>query len=325
MAFIKNSVGQGGKNSPQDVKIIQWMLQSTQWFYGRRVFTDQYGIKENGVLETETLKAIRDVMNCPKPFQPKRYKSWEYPILSKFIAPDDLNYVFLLLCCIKPLCVTSGEKEIAFAENSVTNQALQDKINFITFRKIAEDIAKEKVCRTLTAAGHKARELLKKPEIRAFLDMLAVVEGTDLNNDGKQSGYNVRMGGTPTKPIIEQDLSKHSGNVALGRYQAIPGTWLQDAKILGLTDFTPESQDIFGAGKLIAREMADDIVNNRFAEAIDKGSPEWASLPNAAKTAANGGNPTSYHVYSRGANKGKPQPSHSLEDLRQIYDTALGR
>ncbi len=64
-------------------------------------------------------------------------------------------------------------------------------------------------------------------------------------------------------------------------------------------------------------------MSNQIEDAIDKGSPEWASLPNRAKTVTNGGKPSSYHVYSRGKNKGLPQPvPKSASELVEIYNTA---
>ena len=214
-------------------------------------------------------------------------------------------------------------KTIYFDNNSVAQQAIDGKINFITFRHIAEAIETEKICRTLTATGATAEGYLKFPKIRAFLDMLAVVEGTDVNNDGRQTDYDVRMGGSPANQIREEDLSKHSGKVALGRYQAIPGTWREAAAKLGLRDFTPRSQDIFAAWKLIDRKMINDIQNDRFDDAIDKGSLEWASLPNRDKTAKNNGTPTSYYEYTSGKNKGKPQPTpYNVERLRKIWQEA---
>ncbi len=44
MAFITNSVGLGGKNSPPDVSIIQWMLVRAQNNYGLNLFDAVFGI-----------------------------------------------------------------------------------------------------------------------------------------------------------------------------------------------------------------------------------------------------------------------------------------
>ncbi len=323
MAFINNGVGVGGRNDSQDVVIIQWMLQTAQYYYGTKIFSRGYGIPENGILDVDTASAIQDVINFPKLLNGYRANN---PLLNftKCIFPNDENYQFLVRCSIKPLCVPCEEKHIQFDDNAVVRQAIQDRINFITFRHIAEVMDKENICRTLTARGATARNYLKEIKIKAFLDMIAFVEGTDLNNDGFETGFNTRMGGTPNNPITVDDLSKHSGNVALGRYQAIPNTWREQEQKLGLTDFTPESQELFAIGKLMDRDMIDDIKNENFPTAIDKGSLEWASFPNAAKTVANGGTPTSHYNYTSGKHKGQPQPTpFSVTVLQGIYNDAM--
>lgn len=323
MAFITNGVGRGGKNNAEDVKIVQWLLQTAQYYYGSKIFSRGYGIPENGILDNDTTRAIQDVINYPKLLNNSRFNN-SLANSVKCIFPNDESYRFLIRCSIKPLCVPCEENRIQFEDNSVARQAIQDRINFITFRHIAEAIEKENICRTLTARGATARNHLKSPQIRAFLDMLAVVEGTDANNDGRQEGFNVQMGGTPDNQKTVMDLSRHSGNVALGRYQAIPSTWREAAAALGLRDFTPESQDIFAVGKLMDRDMINDILNDRFEDAIDKGSKEWASLPNRDKTAKNGGKKTSFYDYTSGKDKGKPQSTpFSVEELKQKWEAAL--
>ena len=66
MAFITDSVGFGGRNLSQDVKIIQWMLQNVQHYYGKAIFSESYGIAENGVLDIACGSAIIDIIKYPK-------------------------------------------------------------------------------------------------------------------------------------------------------------------------------------------------------------------------------------------------------------------
>lgn len=332
MAFIEDSVGLGGKNNTSDVKIIQWMLVRAQSYYGTRLFSKDYKLFESGIADTDTNAAIRDIVIVyPNKSRLLDSNSMIYDMTSAvkpMILPDDTSYRFLIKCSIKPVCTVCVNDEyvkIDFNDDALALQAIAGRINLVTFKHAVEVRDGILQCETLTETGKTAKKYLGDARILAFLDMVAIVEGTDNDNDGIQKDFDVQMGGTPNNKIRVEDLSRHSGGVALGRYQAIPITWREAATILGLTDFTPESQNIFGAWKLATRGMIDDITNNRIAEAIDKGSLEWASFPNSAKTAANNGTPTSYHVYSRGPNKGKPQPTHrSVQELIKIYNTAEG-
>ena len=118
----------------------------------------------------------------------------------------------------------------------------------------------------------------------AFLDMLAVSEGTFGHGD---NGYNVLVGGD-----LFHDYSKHPDvlvtlnkaglkSTAAGRYQFLKRTWDSLAAKLHLTDFSPAAQDV-AALKLIAEHgAADDVRSGRFADAVAKCAPIWASLPGA--------------------------------------------
>lgn len=44
MAFINAGVGIGGEKNNQDIKIIQWILQSAQYYYGLKISSRGYGI-----------------------------------------------------------------------------------------------------------------------------------------------------------------------------------------------------------------------------------------------------------------------------------------
>lgn len=66
MAFIKNSVGLGGKNSPPDVSVIQWMLIRAQKFYTLNLFDAVYTLQETGVVDEHTGSAIKAVIKYRK-------------------------------------------------------------------------------------------------------------------------------------------------------------------------------------------------------------------------------------------------------------------
>lgn len=119
---------------------------------------------------------------------------------------------------------------------------------------------------------------------RAFLDMLAVSEGTYGHGD---NGYNVLVGGD-----LFHDYGKHPNvlvtlnkaglkSTAAGRYQFLKRTWDSLAAKLHLTDFSPAAQDVAALELIAERGAADDVRSGRFADAVAKCAPIWASLPGA--------------------------------------------
>lgn len=123
--------------------------------------------------------------------------------------------------------------------------------------------------------------------VAAFLDMLALSEGTD---DGRQptkcDGYDVLVGGG-----LIDDLSQHPrklvrlndtlSSTAAGRYQFIWRTWADLQRSIRLPDFGPNSQDR-AAVQLIKRRNAYALLQaGKFDDAIKACRKEWASLPGA--------------------------------------------
>jgi lysozyme len=121
------------------------------------------------------------------------------------------------------------------------------------------------------------------PNLKAFLDMIAVSEGTK----GKgNDGYNVIVGGS-----LFTDYSDHPkkliwirdglASTAAGRYQLLGRYWDVYKKQLGLKDFSPASQDAVAVQQIKERKALDDIEKGYIAVAIDKCKNIWASLPGA--------------------------------------------
>lgn len=114
--------------------------------------------------------------------------------------------------------------------------------------------------------------------IKAFLMVIRRCEGTS-----DAAGYRRLFGGA-----LFNDYSKHpeilvkkSGyaSTAAGAYQFIKATWRRVADKLGLTDFSPLSQDR-GAIELIAEKGAySNVVAGELQAALQKCSSHWASLP----------------------------------------------
>ncbi|MCP1404241.1 glycoside hydrolase family 24 protein [Achromobacter insolitus] len=123
--------------------------------------------------------------------------------------------------------------------------------------------------------------------VQAFLDMLALSEGTD---DGRQptkdDGYDVLVGGKlfagyADHPNVLVKLSPTLSSTAAGRYQILYRYWQQYRTLLGLPDFGPLSQDRYAIQQLKERRALADIKAGRFDEAVAKVSNIWASLPGA--------------------------------------------
>ena len=135
----------------------------------------------------------------------------------------------------------------------------------------------------MTKKGEEAKELLKNPKVRAFLEMIKYAEAY----------LRVLGGGLPMQYDEASNFVKlpnyddHPGKTlpggstsAAGAYQAITETWFGKGtdigakRLLGLRNFKPESQDIFGAYKLIERGITTPLLADRFADAIYAGRKE---------------------------------------------------
>lgn len=119
---------------------------------------------------------------------------------------------------------------------------------------------------------------------RAFLDMLAVSEGTFGHGD---NGYNVLVGGDlfngyAKHPNVLVTLNKAGlKSTAAGRYQFLKRTWDALAAKLHLSDFSPAAQDVAALELVAECRATDDVRSGRFADAVQKCRKIWASLPGA--------------------------------------------
>lgn len=140
---------------------------------------------------------------------------------------------------------------------------------------------------------------------KAFLDMLAVSEGTYGHGD---KGYNVIVGGDlfhgyAKHPNVLVTLNKAGlKSTAAGRYQFLKRTWDALALKLHLPDFSPASQDLAALELIAECGASDDVRSGRFADAVYKCRKIWASLPGA----------------------GYGQHENSLESLESAYFRAGG-
>lgn len=122
------------------------------------------------------------------------------------------------------------------------------------------------------------RESLKNPNVQAFLKAIAQAEGGD---------YDFKYGairGKKKDPWRFTNFSTHPGvgydgkTTAAGMYQINEVTWKDHgARRMGLTDFTPETQDLIAVsilGKAVESIKAGDIDSG-----LEHASFQWAALP----------------------------------------------
>lgn len=120
--------------------------------------------------------------------------------------------------------------------------------------------------------------------LRAFLAMIGVSEGTA--RLGSNGGYDVLVGGTlfdgyEDHPREVVNLSRRLKSTAAGRYQILERIWDYYSKRMGLTDFSPESQDLVAVRLIKECDALEDIDAGRIETAIKKCRRIWASFPGA--------------------------------------------
>lgn len=152
---------------------------------------------------------------------------------------------------------------------------------------------------------------------RAFLDMLAVSEGTSTSPATRCNGYDVIVTGIDKTPEVFTDFSDHPFNKgrkskiinskgltsnASGRYQFMLKDWVHYRNQLGLKDFGPESQDAWALQLIRERGALPLIDMGQFSLAVARVRNLWASLPGA----------------------GYNQPEHPIAKLQAAYVKAGG-
>jgi muramidase (phage lysozyme) len=121
------------------------------------------------------------------------------------------------------------------------------------------------------------------PNLKAFLDMIAISEGTKGKGD---DGYNVIVGGELFKGYEDHPrklvwLRPGLASTAAGRYQLLSRYYDAYKKQLNLPDFSPASQNAIAIQQIKERHALDDIEKGYISVAIDKVKNIWASLPGA--------------------------------------------
>lgn len=123
------------------------------------------------------------------------------------------------------------------------------------------------------------------PNLSAFLDMLAVSEGTSTIK-ASDDGYNVLVGGKlfdsyAEHPNIVVELSPTLKSTAAGRYQLLYRFWPPYRTQLVLPDFGPESQDKIALQLIRECKATSLLIQGELEAAIAACASRWASLPGA--------------------------------------------
>lgn len=122
------------------------------------------------------------------------------------------------------------------------------------------------------------QEAKNNPRVQAAL---AVIRNVETSND--PSAYNTNYGGSKFTDLSQHPRRFVDKSDAAGAYQFLSTTWDEQAKKLGLKDFSPESQDIaaidYMRQKLLPHGglagLKDQLTNSQFAAL----GTAWAGLP----------------------------------------------
>lgn len=136
-----------------------------------------------------------------------------------------------------------------------------------------------------------------KPNLQAFLSMIAVSEGTASIGD---RGYNCIVGSRVGRALLFTSYADHPRirvqlladdpktlrdeslwSTAAGRYQILARYYDAYKKSLALPDFTPASQDKIAIQMIREQKALDHIEAGQLMPAIDRCKNIWASLPGA--------------------------------------------
>lgn len=151
-----------------------------------------------------------------------------------------------------------------------------------TRRTTAREDAEAKTIRINREKEHRLAEnraYLENKNMQAFLKAIAEAEG---------GGYDFKYGAVKGKkddPWRFTDYSTHPGpgvggrTTAAGMYQENVDTWREMGSNMGLSDFTPETQDLIAVEILRVLKVADNVTSGDLNAALDEASHRWSALP----------------------------------------------
>lgn len=122
-------------------------------------------------------------------------------------------------------------------------------------------------------------EYLRDSNVKAFIGAIAAAEGGD---------YDLKFGGVKGRKNDKwqfSDYSTHPGvgadgkTTAAGMYQINKSTWKEMGARMGLSDFSPETQDLLAVEILRSSHVIDSIAEGDVDGALKAASRRWAALP----------------------------------------------
>lgn len=146
----------------------------------------------------------------------------------------------------------------------------------------------------------------QQQNLAAFLETIAASEGSNYDTvvgGGKFSDYSDH----PNRVGL---ITGDGKSTAAGRYQITGTTWRRIKRKLGLTDFSPESQDRAAIELLRERGALPHVLNGDIDSAISKLGDEWQSLPSG--TSRHQGKRSKAFVddqYQKALERNKPSPA----------------
>jgi muramidase (phage lysozyme) len=162
---------------------------------------------------------------------------------------------------------------------SPSGKTLLRRATWTTTSKESADAKIVRISQEKTTRLEENRNLLADRNVSAFLKAIAEAEG---------GGYDFKYGaikGKRNDPWRFSDFSTHPGpgfggsTTAAGMYQITIATWRQHGGKMGLTDFSPTTQDLMAVEILRSLRIIDKIRSGDVAGAIGPAARTWAALP----------------------------------------------
>ena len=135
----------------------------------------------------------------------------------------------------------------------------------------------------MNARGRENLKYSQHPNMKAFLFMISMAEGTNELKGG--FGYFTLYGYERITTLARHPNRKITKggwtSSAAGLYQFLYRTWQGLAAKLGLTDFSQAAQDAAAVELIREKGALQDVLNGNFETATRKVRKVWASLPGA--------------------------------------------
>ena len=118
----------------------------------------------------------------------------------------------------------------------------------------------------------RAERYLQNPNVRAFLNTIGFGEGAD---------YNSLFGNRPTDRFSDYTAFPGTGrpNTASGKYQILEPTYKGLSSQMGLTDFSPHTQDLMAVELLIQNSAMPWVLSGSFPAAALNAAQQWGGIP----------------------------------------------